>query len=336
MRELGNLYWSSCPDTDLIRAVAKRGVTLVVDLTENECNYEAPSSVERMEYPIPDFSYVAFESVLTDVVIPVLKRLERGEKVLIHCRGGIGRSGVTVAMVVGLRDGLNGSEVERRLAKHGFAAITLSQAVAFRWFFRARDLVGVDWIYQLVERSRSVRRGALSYWSAYGNHASTVAGVALDVLKAVADRFGLSNRDLTNAYAAGLVHDVGRVLTSEEQHHIAGADFALQLAEVKARCDPEVVSKAVYHHRRETDLLGDRQLRELGFGAQLVAAAVRLADSFDDVYRGEGIYRSTELEGSELTLFLSPQAWVLPLNRLEEKARAFTELTRLKVRTELA
>jgi hypothetical protein len=46
------------------KATSKRGLGLVVDLTENECRYELPSTVKKVSYPIPDFSFRAFEGVL--------------------------------------------------------------------------------------------------------------------------------------------------------------------------------------------------------------------------------------------------------------------------------
>ncbi|MEM0023548.1 MAG: HD domain-containing protein [Thermofilaceae archaeon] len=334
LRELGNLYWSSCPDTELIEALARRGVALVVDLTEGECSYAVPPGVERLEYPIPDFSYTAFESVLVDVALPVLERLKRGEKVLVHCRGGIGRSGVTVAMILGLRERISRNDARQRLSRHGFVGETPSQSLAFRWFFRARDVIGVDLVARLVNHLKRVKRGAFSYWSAYGVHASTVAGVALDVLEAVADRLGVSRGDLLNAYVAGLAHDVGRVLSVGGEHPSVGAEFAQRLWESERAWDREIVSRAVYHHEDETDLLADPSLRGLGFNAQLVASAVRLADTFENAYRGEGFYYGAELRGSELVLLLSPEAWALPLERLERRAEAFTRLTGLEVRAE--
>jgi hypothetical protein len=336
LRQLGDLYWSSCPDTELVSELARRGVRLVVDLTEGECLYELPSGVEKLEYPIPDFSYRAFEGVLADVVLPVLERLKRGEGVLVHCRGGIGRSGVTVGMLLALRDNQSEDELLPRLRRLGYVGETASQNLALRWFLRARELVGPGWIAKLVGRLKSLGGRPRSYWELYGDHASTVAGVALDVLEAVADRFGLGDGELRSAYAAGLLHDAGRVLGAESVHHELGAELAKKLEEVKGCCEPELVAKAVFHHRRGTDLLGDRELRERGFGAQLVAAAVRLGDAFQSAYEGEGCYAGVELRGSQLVLLLTGHtlACANP-DRLKEKAEAFSKLSGLEVRAEL-
>jgi hypothetical protein len=336
LRQLGDLYWSSCPDTELVSELARRGVRLVVDLTEGECSYELPPGVEKLEYPIPDFSYRAFEGVLADVVLPALERLRRGEGVLVHCRGGVGRSGVTVGMLLALRDNLSAEELLRRLRGLGYVGETASQNLALRWFLRARELVGPGWIAKLVGRLKSLGGRPRSYWELYGDHASTVAGVALDALEAVADRFGLGEKELRSAYAAGLLHDAGRALGPESSHHELGAELAKKLEEVGSCCDPELVAKAVFHHRRGTDLLGDAELRGMGLGAQLVAAAVRLGDAFQSAYEGEGCYAGAELRGSRLALLLTGyQLGCVDTERLAEKAEAFSRLTGLEVRAEL-
>jgi len=333
---LGDLYWSSCPDTELVSELARRGVRLVVDLTEGECFYELPPGVEKLEYPIPDFSYKAFEGVLADVVLPALERLRRGEGVLIHCRGGIGRSGVTVGMLLALRDGLAGEELLQRLRRLGYVGETASQNLALRWFLRAKGLVDVGWIAAVVKRLKGLGRPPYGYWGFHGDHASTVAGVALDTLEAVADRFGLGARELRSAYAAGLLHDAGRVLGPASAHHELGAELAKGLEEVKSCCDPQFVAKAILHHERGTDLLGDKELREMGLGAQLVAAAVRLGDAFNSAYEGEGCYAGAELRGSELVLLLTGyQLGCVNLEVLRERAEAFSKLAGLGVRAEL-
>lgn len=335
LRDLGNLYWSSCPDTGLVSSLARRGVKLVVDLTEGECSYELPSGVEKLEYPIPDFSYRAFEGVLADVVLPILERIKAGDGVLVHCRGGIGRSGVTAAMLVCLKDSLSEEEVLNRMRRLGFVGETPSQALALCWFFRARRLIDVQWIGKVVGHLKKIGVGA-KYWTTLGEHASTVAGVALDVLEAVEDTFKLSPSDLRNAYAAGLLHDVGRALGEDERHHEAGAAYALNMEEVEECCNPEVVARAVLHHRKRTDLLGDRSLRELGEAAQFVAAAIRLGDVFENAYKWEGVYIGSEKRGSKLVLLINSDAYSC-VNQayLNAKAEAFAKLTGLEVRVEL-
>lgn len=310
---------------------------MILDLTEDECSYELPPDIEKLAYPIPDFSFKAFESVLVDVVLPALSYLRAGNGVLIHCKAGIGRSGTTVSMITSLREGLGMEETLNRMLRLGYFGVTPAQELALRWFFRARDLIGVDRIVELVNILKSVRKGAANYWSLFDDHASTVAGVALDVLEAISEDFGVVVNDLLCSYVAGLFHDVGRVLErDEDKHHEVGANFVKSLREVGKWCNLDVVAKAVLHHRRRTDLLGDSSLSELGSSAQLIASALRLADAFKNAYQGDGVYLRAEKRGSELVLLLNSSAYgQVSYAYLSWKAEAFSKLTGLKVKPEI-
>lgn len=319
----GGLYWSSCPDDDLLETLAKRGLGLIVDLTEEECQYSVPSGVDRVNYPIPDFSFRAFEGVLVKAVLPSLRYLESGRGVLVHCYGGIGRSGSTVAMILALRDGSSFEGVLRRLRRLGYENETLSQALAVRWFYRVKGLLDVGFLERLLLELEDE-----GYWK-FLDHASSVAGVALDVLESLSGIYGFDRRDYVNAYLAGLLHDVGRVLGPEERHHEVGAEWVKSNPLLRGVCDVDIVSFAVYHHRRKTRLTEDPRIERLGVKAGVIAAAVRLGDAFKNAYAGEGTYVGTELRGSRLVIVINGHLnKSVDKRRIEEKAKALEELDR--------
>jgi hypothetical protein len=327
LRDLrGGLYWSSCPDSDTLRQLARRGLGLVVDLTEDECSYELPDSVEKISYPIPDFSYRAFEGVLYRVVLPVLGVLQSGRGVLIHCYGGIGRSGSTVGMVLALRDNISFSTLLRKLRSLGYVNEPPSQALALRWFFRTMSIVELPLLARLLGEIEKI-----GYWG-YLDHASSVAGVALDLLEALEEKYHFTVQDKINAYVAGLLHDVGRVLGREENHHIVGAEYVKKLGLLGNSVDVEIVSKAILHHRRKTRIEDDKELLALGKGALLVVAAIRLADAFKNVYKGGGVYIGTELLNEKLIVKINGYLHgELDIERLYEKAKALEEVAGVKV-----
>jgi len=63
-----------------------------------------PSGVTFLWYPVQDFSVASTEE-LGRLVADVVRRVREGEVVLIHCRGGFGRTGMvavsTVAVLAG-------------------------------------------------------------------------------------------------------------------------------------------------------------------------------------------------------------------------------------------
>jgi protein-tyrosine phosphatase len=104
----------------------KAGAELVVNLTEPR---EAPSwsgERERHEsvhqdlrhraFPIPDFGLPADEAAFERLARELVEELDRGTNVVIHCRGGKGRSSLLAASVLALR-GLGLEEALERIAE---------------------------------------------------------------------------------------------------------------------------------------------------------------------------------------------------------------------------
>lgn len=59
----------------------------MVDLTENECSYENREGINKISFPIRDFSFRSPESVVQNVVEPIRRILAADGDVLIHCMG---------------------------------------------------------------------------------------------------------------------------------------------------------------------------------------------------------------------------------------------------------
>lgn len=325
------VYWSSCPDSELLTNLAKRGLSLVVDLTEDECRYELPPGLERLSYPIPDFSFTAHEGVYLRVLKPLVRAISEGRVVLVHCRGGIGRSGAVSAMLLVLLDRMPlESAVKAVKAKSGGEWMP-AQELAVRWFERVVSTLGVGFLEELLsflERRRELSKAIED--AATLNHLSTVANISLDVLEVLQPEYRFEEKHLASAYAAGLLHDLGR-LAAADKHHVVGARIAEEFE--SHRVDRKLVVKAVYHHRRRTDLLGDAELAAMGPHAQVVVAAVRAADTFEDAYRGAGCYRGITRKGRALVVELPAESsgCYIDTDRLSEKFRPLRELTRLRV-----
>lgn len=328
------VYWSSCPDSELIANLAKRGLSLVVDLTEDECRYELPSGLERLNYPIPDFSFVAHESVYLGVLKPLMRAVSEGRAVLVHCRGGIGRSGAVAAMLLVLLDRKPLEAAVREVRAKSGGDWMPSQELAVRWFERVVSMLGVSFLEELLgflsgqrELSKALRDVSIL------NHLSTVANISLDILEALQPTYKFEERHFASAYAAGLMHDLGRLVRGGE-HHVAGAKIAEKLE--SQRVDRMLVVKAVYHHRRKTSLLTDAELASMGLAAQVVVAAVRAADAFEDAYRGTGCYRGIARRGDALVVELPADSsgCYIDEGKLCEKFHPLRKLTKLGVKVD--
>lgn len=110
--------FGSFPDQHTVDVLEREGVRYFIDLTENEEEFlvlpqTAPVSTTKkipyqtkymyMHYPIEDRqipkNWADFARLILRIC-NIIKNLEEGEKIYIHCKGGHGRSGIVVASIL--------------------------------------------------------------------------------------------------------------------------------------------------------------------------------------------------------------------------------------------
>ncbi len=103
-----------------LRSLIQAGIDLIVDLTcpgdafftyekyltSETADYEV--KVERVNFPIPDYD-IPTEELMTRILDHIDGALNDGKRVYVHCIGGIGRTGTTVACHLA-RHGLTGQQ----------------------------------------------------------------------------------------------------------------------------------------------------------------------------------------------------------------------------------
>ena len=102
-----------------IRAFARYGVTLFVDLTHPGDPLEGyarllDAGATRVAHPIVDFGTTTIPH-MTRILDDVDAAIERGGMAYVHCWGGIGRTGTVVGCWL-MRHGLEGDDPIRRIA----------------------------------------------------------------------------------------------------------------------------------------------------------------------------------------------------------------------------
>ena len=130
---LGNYYWvlpgkvlagehPAGPTPEATRArvqsLLAAGITCFIDLTEpGECpDYagELPASASYLRRPIPDHGLPQSPAVMTGILDGLLAALREGRVTYLHCRAGIGRTGLTVGCLI-VEGGHSGEEAVEEL-----------------------------------------------------------------------------------------------------------------------------------------------------------------------------------------------------------------------------
>jgi protein-tyrosine phosphatase len=108
-----------------LRTLIQAGITCIIDLTQpgenfysykNQLLEEASDyqvEVEWLNFPILDYN-IPGVVLMKEILDTIDQRLDSGKKIYIHCIGGIGRTGTTVACYL-VRHGLSGEDALARI-----------------------------------------------------------------------------------------------------------------------------------------------------------------------------------------------------------------------------
>ncbi len=124
--------------------LGKRRMDMVVCLAEErEIRRKSPAYArlrateglpcETRDLPIPDFDVPADRDAFRQLALEIARLVRSGSRVLIHCAGGVGRTG-TLASCVLLAMGYDLDEAKRRVAGAGSRPETETQRELVRWF----------------------------------------------------------------------------------------------------------------------------------------------------------------------------------------------------------
>ncbi len=111
---------------DEVDTLSRFGVNMVVSHLEKEEEYELgltkekeiclSSGIDFISYPVADRSIPKNKDSYKDLISVISERLKQGERVIIHCRMGIGRTGMTAAAIL-LKNGFDPNQVFDYLIK---------------------------------------------------------------------------------------------------------------------------------------------------------------------------------------------------------------------------
>jgi hypothetical protein len=111
----GKALFGSFPSQNDVNSLENEGARYFIDLTDADEKQTTPyvTKFKYIKYPIPDRNipenWKSFAQLIIEIC-KVIKTLERGELVYVHCKGGHGRSGVMVACILCYYYGISAGE----------------------------------------------------------------------------------------------------------------------------------------------------------------------------------------------------------------------------------
>ncbi|MEM0226323.1 MAG: HD domain-containing protein [Thermofilaceae archaeon] len=198
-------------------------------------------------------------------------------------------------------------------------SLSRAQEQTLNWYARLKELIGLEQLHALFGVGKAYEFGSGL------EHASTVANISLDLAQAVS-RGTLTHRYLKSLYVAGLLHDIGRFV-SERGHEEIGVRMLMAHKDaLPGDVDVDLISFCIRHHRRHTNPENDPAVESLGENGLILAAVVRLADAFTNVYEKEdywGVYLSED--------GIAVVARRVNKERFESKGKLLEKITGVKV-----
>jgi len=98
---------------DLVVSFLEKFEEIELELTEERILCEQ-NEIEFLSFPIPD-RCVPDDKSFFDLVSNVYHKITEGKKAILHCRGGIGRAGITATSIL-IRHGLSGNDAFREVS----------------------------------------------------------------------------------------------------------------------------------------------------------------------------------------------------------------------------
>lgn len=317
----------------LLERLAKIFDAVVVLAERHELCYDVgfwgERGVEVLFSPVEDFRAPGLV-VLHRAVGWIAEKVGSGGRVLIHCVGGLGRSGTVAAAYLIHRYGVGWGEALARVRGVRPGAVESEEQVSvLRAYSTALSSAGprvLDAVLGVGERCG---------WGWGENHASKVAQLTLRLWEDLSRPLGLDLRGARLLTVAGLLHDIGRGNEGEGENH-AGASARLilesqELARVLEPGELEAAACIARHHRKKGNPLEDPSCprdRQVA----LLAGILKIGDALDRSLDQSVMDVRASLDGGVIRVeALCPQGCTTSISRAEAKGWLLEQLTGRKI-----
>ena len=267
---------------EMLEELAKRFDAVVVLAERHELCYDLGfwegRGVEVWFSPVEDFRAPGFVD-LHRTVSWIAERAGSGRRVLIHCVGGLGRSGTVAAAYLMYRYSMDWREALARVREVRPGAVESEEQVSMlRAYSTALASTGSRVLDVAIEVGEQYK------WGWGEGHASKVTQLTLRLWEGLSGPLGLDLRSAGLLTVAGLLHDIGRGNEKEGENHAeASARLILESQDLARVLEPgelEATACIARHHSREGSPLEDSSCphdRQIA----LLAGILKIGDALD-------------------------------------------------------
>ena len=275
---------SSMPLPSELKELSKRFKAVLVVAEDDELMYDLSEwvklGVRYAHIPVKDFSAPHLLELYRGARW-ISENVSKGLDVLIHCYGGIGRSGTFASAYLIYSEGLVVREAISTVRKHVPGAVETAEQEAmleaFELLIKALPEPKISKVVGFAEK--------YDYGQGVG-HASKVAQLALKLWRSLAPELSLPENTITPLAVAAILHDIGRSIGDGREHHVKSCKAILASKELR-----EVLSEkelmlaallALYHRKEPSDPREDPKIP--GKVAETLArltGILRIADALD-------------------------------------------------------
>ncbi len=247
--------FSSIPcEEELLKKLASEFNGVVVLVEDWELCYDLSfwnsRGVDVLWYPVEDFRSPGIVG-LHRIVEWIIGKTKLGERVLVHCYGGLGRSGVVVAAYLVSKYGYGWREsIDYVRSIRPGAIESIEQVSVLRVYHHILRVLGRRVLSKIISFGQKYRWGG-GLWNE--KHASKVAQLAVRLWEDINQYMNLGEDSLKPLAVASLLHDIGRSNEDEYMDHaVTGMHIIRNSEELKKILDEETIAMSaclVKHHR---------------------------------------------------------------------------------------
>jgi len=275
---------SRMPYQNAIHDLSKRFKAVVVLAERHEMEYNIESwekyNVDVLWAPTQDYTAPQLLQIYR-IVKWIKNHVEKGEKVLVHCMGGKGRSGTIAVAYTIYTKHVNFNDALRlvRTVRRG-AVETWEQGKRLKTFETLLSALPEPKLTKIVETAEKYNYGRGI------NHASKVTELSLTLWEQLKYETKLPKHCNTTLAAAAILHDIG-VFISDLNHHehtlklIKENENNIRQVFSESKC--EAIAWTAYYHRTKagdpkTNMKLKNNIKDV---VTWSAAILRLADTLD-------------------------------------------------------